>query len=285
MTSGGIRKYSDVKFKVEAISPAQAEKYLEQNTGNRSISKAAVTRWANALRRGEWQVNGEAIKFDVDGSLVDGQHRLKAIVVAGIPMITCVIRGLPAGSFKTIDGGKPRTPGDCLYVLKYKNPHALAAAGRMLGIYETTGWQGKLNGRKVSNDQLLKIIDRHPKLPIHGNEYMTRPLFTKLIPHSVGMLCYYLARKVDADLAHDFFTRLANDDLPDDRSPARRLRETLTDRNQEYIKPSTAEKLAWVIQAWNAFYRGGRVERFSRVIENIPRLEPDPIKPKRIGDI
>ena len=73
-------------MKVETITPKLAEKWMEANKNNRPLRRSLVGRYAGAIRRGQWELNGESIKFDEDGVLFDGQHRLAAVVEANKPI-------------------------------------------------------------------------------------------------------------------------------------------------------------------------------------------------------
>jgi hypothetical protein len=72
------------------VTPDQALKWLEDtNTNNRSVRDIHVQRLASDMKNGKWRgFNGEAIRFDSLGRLVDGQHRLWACTVAGVPFDT-----------------------------------------------------------------------------------------------------------------------------------------------------------------------------------------------------
>jgi hypothetical protein len=56
--------------------------------------------------------NGESIKFDVDGFLKDGHHRLTAIKESGTTQTMLVITG--CGHTETIDKGKSRSMKDTM---------------------------------------------------------------------------------------------------------------------------------------------------------------------------
>ena len=102
----------------EKISPATAERYLSFNTANRTQAASRILSYANQMAGGKWVDNGETIKFDQDGTLIDGQNRLLAIIRAGkenpgfegVEML--VVRGLPPVAKDTVDQGKPRSMGD-----------------------------------------------------------------------------------------------------------------------------------------------------------------------------
>lgn len=71
-----------ITAKVETITPEIAKTMLGENVNNRRISRDNVNLFAREIRNGEWRFNGEAIKFGKDGRLLDGQHRLLAVIAA-----------------------------------------------------------------------------------------------------------------------------------------------------------------------------------------------------------
>ena len=88
-----------LKMSVETITPEIATEYLKANTKNYrgKLSRAKVIQYAEDMKAGRWELNGEAIEFNEDGVLVNGQHRLAAIVYAKIPIQMAVIRGVKKG--------------------------------------------------------------------------------------------------------------------------------------------------------------------------------------------
>jgi hypothetical protein len=73
-----------VRSRVQTVTPKKAAEYLARNTANRPLAKRTVREFAQAMRRGEWLVTHQGIAFDTTGALVDGQHRLAAIIEADI---------------------------------------------------------------------------------------------------------------------------------------------------------------------------------------------------------
>lgn len=98
-----------IDTKVETITPELARKYLRANTDNyRKLSKVTVNRYAKDIREGNWQLNGEGIAFDDNGKLLNGQHRLAAIILAEKPVDMLVIRGVNE-NVNIFDSGVNRT--------------------------------------------------------------------------------------------------------------------------------------------------------------------------------
>src|SRR5687768_3937102 len=70
----------------ELVTPDRAKQMLlNVRDKNRSLKENSVQIYAEAMRRGDWQFNGDPIRFGADGKLFDGQHRLTAIIRSGKP--------------------------------------------------------------------------------------------------------------------------------------------------------------------------------------------------------
>ncbi len=99
------------------ITPTMAAKWLkESNTKNRRIRKNHVRALSAAMARGEWVKTHEAIAFDTGGEMVDGQHRLHAVVDSGVTIPCLVVTGLSPLVRRQVDGGAPRTIADRLTI-------------------------------------------------------------------------------------------------------------------------------------------------------------------------
>lgn len=129
------------------ITPAMAQQWLSQNnTQNRRMYEAKANQYALDMKRGHWIFTHQGICFDEDNVLIDGQHRLYAIVLSGATIKMLVTKGMPkevevgnngtAETYRTqlvIDGGKPRSVGDQITLnFGIKNGNLVAATVRVL---------------------------------------------------------------------------------------------------------------------------------------------------------
>ena len=99
---------------LELITPELAVSYLENNTDNRAVTQNTVTALAELIRKGEWRITHQGIAVSPTGRLLDGQHRLWAIIEAGIPVHILVARNVPDEAFAYMDIGKKRSLADRL---------------------------------------------------------------------------------------------------------------------------------------------------------------------------
>lgn len=130
---------NNIHTSIETITPEKASQMLTFNKQNRNISASLLDRLIKSIKTGEWECNGDSIRFDEDGNLLDGQHRLTAISRSGIAVESLVVRGLPKRVFDTIDQGKKRTAGDVLSKAGITNPNVVAAAANLIHAWKTTG--------------------------------------------------------------------------------------------------------------------------------------------------
>ena len=262
---------------VETIGPAEAAEYLKANTRNRKVSRGAVKAYAAAISAGEWRLNGETIKFDADGTLIDGQHRLMAIVEAGAPIRAFVMRGLAPESITTIDTGKARTGGDLLSMLGYSYPNETGAAARMLHFYLRPAEAARK--KRLSHDRLLAILETHGDLAPCVARAQVKPYANRLTPNTHRGFVYYMAHTYDPQLADRFFRELAGDF---EKRGGRRstvthmLRERLIMTMAEALPPSARVVYTWLVLAWNAYVAERPAPRFSRVPGRPPRFDPSP---------
>jgi len=119
---------------VETITPAIAEAYLQHSPKNRPFNLAWAKYLAEQIKRGNWKLNGESICFDENGNLTQGQHRLHAVIMAGVPIMSLVVRNPEEGSFATYDQGKKRTPGEVFAICDIMNATRTSAIVRRYNV-------------------------------------------------------------------------------------------------------------------------------------------------------
>lgn len=121
-----------MKASIQKISPDQAKEMLNQNCVNRKLSKLIVKNYSRTMSSGLWKPCGSMIQISTSGQLLDGQHRLNAIIDSDSYQDFVVLEDVPSDHFKCLDLGRPRTAKDALMVLGYRRPGTLASSIRFL---------------------------------------------------------------------------------------------------------------------------------------------------------
>ncbi|MFC0546806.1 hypothetical protein [Kutzneria chonburiensis] len=149
---------------MEELDADSAAALLRQNVNNRLLDSATVDRYAAAMRRGEWRLSHQGIAVDSGGNLLDGQHRLAAIVKSKMSVKMLVVRGVERSTFSVVDTGKKRSATDSLRLSGVADANHTAAALRYIGLYDelpaNAAWSGAR--ARMTNDQVLALHKLHP---------------------------------------------------------------------------------------------------------------------------
>lgn len=248
-----------LKSTVTLITPEMARGWLDAtNNRNRHLSEALVVRYAEAMRRGEWQLNGDAIRFDEDNALLDGQHRLAAVAKSGIPIRSLVLHGVPSLAQDTMDTGRKRSIADVLAIRGEGHAITLAAALHILYRLESGEWAA---GRTPTTQQALTLLKQHPdvraSLPVGDRVARHVPLLRSGVAAAVH---YHVGQINDPNIEADrkqFFETIVTGAGLKVGDPVLVLRETLSRYKRDRAQLSAVRVTAFVIKAWNA-YRDGQ---------------------------
>lgn len=159
-----IKPHTDMKPEFEHISVAQAQVWLTKvNELNRARSKSYIQQLAVDMVKGDFKGTHEGIAFDKEGYVVDGQHRLEAIVLAdkiaggkfeGVDMF--VFYNVPRESMDVINSGRKWQFKDHMGIrgIKMGAKHG-SVANVMMG-------NGIWKRDSSSTQQKLHFIDKYP---------------------------------------------------------------------------------------------------------------------------
>ena len=106
----------DVNARACLVSPKMAKMALGNMCINRKLRPSLIKKYANSMLQGQWKINGEAIVFSKSGVLLEGQHRMNAVVAAGISVPMLIVKGVEDSKevLATINDGASRTLTDRL---------------------------------------------------------------------------------------------------------------------------------------------------------------------------
>jgi hypothetical protein len=272
----------------ELITPPVARAILEANTRNRPLRPGRVTQLASAIKRGEWKLNGETLKLAVDGTLIDGQHRLSAVLEAEAPIETLVMRDLPIEAQDTVDTGRKRRLADILKIEGYSDSHALAAGINMLHRFRSGLRIDYSQSGAPSALQAIELIQREPEIV---KSVAVARTVAKQVPGPIGVFialhCVFF--KVDPGPTEEFYLRLKDGaDLPKG-DPLLHLRNQLMrPRKDRGYAQAPATVMGMTIKAFNLRRAGRRVELLTfRKNEQLPTVDPprQPTEALEVGGV
>lgn len=249
----------------EVIGPDEARKMLEAMRVNRKVVQVHVERLAESMRRGEWvEMAGDPIRFNQQGELVDGQHRLWAVIEAGVSLRFAVARGLPAEAMTVLDTGRRRTLADFLEMRGEHNADVLAGALGYLHHYWATKEMVLVQWgvRSLTVNEAFKILEEHPG--IRESATATHSVARRLGGGRARWAAiHYVLASIDYEDAGDFFKKLLTAEEVPKGSPIGLLRSQLSADWHAMRHMGIREYIALVFKAWNLYRRGEPVKMLS----------------------
>ena len=269
-----VRK-TKVTTDIVSVTPAMAMKFLQDNTQNRPISRTFVKRFAKAMREGKWQINGESIVFADDGTLLDGQHRLQAILDSGKTISMTVTRGVSKDSFKTIDIGRKRTGADALatYDEKFsKNRGVIAAAITTIVHFGDNGvYDASARGEAFPHSDLIDFAEKNYKQLSRAVEHTQGLTWArKLVPFSCLVALFFLFNRKDPYEAETFFHKLNTGEGMLRNDPVNLLRNRLMEIRSAGGVFRSREVIPYLVKAWELVREGKEVKQLHVKADYIP---------------
>lgn len=124
---------------LELISRATAELWLEHRAANRNMSKGDIARYRDTFLSlktdtPKWHpLASEALSFNADGQLTNGQKRLSGFLAANVPSASfLILRSTSAQTLAAMGTGRPQSLRDQLTRLGYLAPELVTALVRPL---------------------------------------------------------------------------------------------------------------------------------------------------------
>lgn len=246
--------------RMETVTPEAARVYLGLNTHNRDVRQRTVRAYAADMTRGDWEWNGDSIKFAVDGSLLDGQHRLLACIEADRAFDTLVIRGLPNRTQDTMDTGIARKYGDVLKMRGEANYNTLAATVRGVTAWDS-GFATAASARTFTNAELDRTLNKYPWIR-DGLPAIKRAVNHVRLPATVGGPAWWAFTQIDSEDTDHFFARLTSPEDHHVGEPIFALRSLLLSQNEGTKGVRGMRFLTAVtVKAWNKYRDGESATR------------------------
>lgn len=244
-----------VEVEFVLITPEVAQRWLtDWNTHNRRPRPKDVAGLARNMAANRFPFNGDVIRRSDDGTLLDGQHRLMAIVESGKPQLMLVVSGLPFETQATMDAGIKRQFGDDLLLEGEHNSNLLAAVTRKVALWYAGSFMFE-SSRKITKPELAETLDAHPELRLSAS-FAAGHRTNGISPANMAM-SHWLFVQISPDEAEWFLSRIHDGVGLPAGHPALLVTKRLQQNLARRIRFSDGEQLALVITAWNA-YRDGR---------------------------
>jgi len=148
---------------IVAVTPELARTWLANNNFNRPKNAETVAKYVRQISEGRWRLTHQGIALTKHGFLLDGQHRLWAIIESDTTLPVRVVINEPIENYETIDCGRNRSNLDAV---------RMAAKDSTLTSAHTQTLQSMLAGRfcktanRWTNIEMNELYKEH-RLPVN----------------------------------------------------------------------------------------------------------------------
>ncbi len=257
-----------------------ADYLLSRNTSNRKMKMGWVAQLADMMLGGQWKPHCDNIMINSDGTLIDGQHRLRAFLEAydtnpKIDIWIDVKYNVPNDTAAELNTGVKRTIGDHLGVAGLPDGPTIASAITMIWRYDVFGPEGLGMRSKFTTPSVqttIKLVEDNPNIYEIKNKVTVAK---DMIPVSVATaLAVLFCRAADVEFVYDFFNRVGTGEDIKAGYPSFALRKKVI---QEMLRPnrrvSRKELVAWTVLAWNKYIKDKKMIKIQWVKKEIPDIE------------
>lgn len=267
--AGSDRPTASVVF----VSPEMAQRWLDEyNVRNRHIRPATVRKYARDMADGRWQLSGEGIKFGTNGKMLDGQHRLSAIVASGQTVPMFIMRGIDPSAQRVMDTGRARTASDALAMKGDRHTATLAAAARLaLGIESGMPNPGSY---EATHGEIEAWVEANPD--IHEACQVASAVARRTdCPPAVVAYSYWRMAKISRQDAASFWVAAADKVGLSYGDPVVAMTNRFAEARRNREQLGKRAYLSVIFRCWN-YRRNGKTMRLAKVNSPAGGLIPIP---------
>lgn len=271
-----MQNYS-INSQVMTITPDLAKSILQGNTMNRPLNSTTVLDYATQMEKGLWKLNGEPIIISTTGGLLDGQHRLEAVCLSGVPIKSVVIYNVDPDSFSTIDTGRIRTTGDMMAIEGITNAAQKASAvmayfkmirknqGKTETSSDILGFRSA-RSIKISKKEMLDFYTNNSKLVddcVSAACACVRKIHLIKISAIAGYMLYLiLVKNHPFEKVQSFFNQVHQLEAETDSSITALRTQLIRNITKQHVLGNELCHV-YITKAWNSFVTGKNLQTLS----------------------
>lgn len=242
------------------ITPELAARWLERvPEEQRSMRDNAVDRFAQDMRTSNWRIDYSPYHFSKEGELINGQHRLQAIIESHVTLEDqVVVFGMDRDDYELLDQGSKRTFADTLRWHRFANPNVVSSLVHKYYYWTMNGTFMKANEAPTQRE-LLQIANNYQEemyASIKAGQMVANRVkpFTNTVVATAHLLCH----RIEPNDADAFFGRLADGEELSRGNAIHTLRNRwAVNAAKQREKPNANAQAAHLLKAWN-YWRDGR---------------------------
>lgn len=258
--------------KVVLVTPEIAGQWLSNNDHNRPISTGHVAKLSRLMAAGSWVLNGEAVIFDDAMTLLDGQHRLHAVIKSGVSVKMMVVTGVSdKNAFQTYDNvQRARSASQIANMIGVKKNHVvLVSCARIVHIFKISKSPDEFASRILSANQRDNLFphevaryaaDLEDEF-IKVNEFINQDLVRRSVSKSTVIGATIILNRINPEATRLFWEKISSGVFSGKGDPCLQLRDRIMAQSavRGRGRAMNVELTAIIVKAWNAFLTNSSV--------------------------
>lgn len=271
---GGIK----ITSMTVSITPEFAAVLIQSNMEkNRKLTTTKVKQYAAEMIDGTWTFYNDPIHFDWNGILINGQHRLRAIILSDKTVTFRISIGYDPATSNKMDQGKTRSLVDVAEMAGYSSARLLSNTANFVYKYKNNSLNNSNTPTSghitLRNHNLAGYIEETPKLFESVDFQINLPKKNQVAILDNGIVAglHYLFAEKDPDMAQHFLTKLMIGDGLSSDSPILAVRNRLFNAKMDKGRSIThADKIKLTIAGWNKYRKNITVKGGIRIKDDFP---------------
>jgi hypothetical protein len=241
------------------IHPEDAKALLGRNTDNRTMKERTTDHYYRVVVAGLWRLTHQGIAMDTRGILQDGQHRLKACVMADEPITCAFFVGMDPDNFKAIDEGALRTASDLLGKLGEVHQPTAAGMARLLIAYRDSNPRFTFRNKTPNQVVVDTFVGEADMLraAVHWAHSVSQR--AKLVKTALAAARFLLFERNGADnpyvaaYLNGLVTGLKGTSRValDEDDPRLAMRQWVENRREKGMRTSSFDQMSVILLVWN----------------------------------
>lgn len=248
-----------LKTRKVQVTPELAAQWLKTNQENRNLSDEWIRKLSRDMTNNDFPNVGETLKFDTNGHLIDGQHRLKAVILSGKTVEFFVVENIPRDYRYRMDQVRVRKPSDAL-TMEHHVPNSQMAVATVRIILM---WQIEVIKSQTftpTNQEIIEFTvankDRIGEAVRYGMNLRGE---IGALPSPTAAL-YFLTYEIDAAEALQFWESVKTGEGLHKGDPELTLRAAIGRLQVKGGEKNPKTFMAMVAKAWNARRAGKKIQ-------------------------
>lgn len=266
-------RWADVSAGFVPTTPELAEMWLDSMAPNRNLRTQRIPVLAADMEADRWPFEGSPIRFDHDNALVDGQHRLHALIRARATLTFLVVCGLSPEAMDVIDTGGKRTGSDMFGIHGREHRVQLAALVNVVsqwkqGRIQTTA--SRLSGAASSNALLFEVEQADSRIAEAVSTAMQYKNRISATATATGFFLWLIPEH-ESSRAREFLDAVAEHRSTGSGDPVLAVIRRLDNRFGEGDRRLGPVEGAYILlRGWQAYRAGEQLERIPLAQHNKP---------------